>query len=84
MAQSSTTKRARGRTVARQKFPRISAGRQSRLTALLEKVGEVGLTLRERAELERLLFEVDRRTFWGLADMLMTQLDRRRRRQATG
>jgi hypothetical protein len=57
--------------------------RQRRLDQLLDKAGEGPLTLKERRELQTILDEVNRKTFWGLADVLMRRLDRRARRAAS-
>jgi hypothetical protein len=50
--------------------PRLSAPRQRRLDQLLDKSQESSLSEKESAELEAMLDEVDRKSFWMVARAL--------------
>ena len=52
----------------------MPARRQRRLDQLLEKNRKAMLTEKESAELEAILDEVDRKSFWKIARMLVQQL----------
>ncbi|HWE92751.1 MAG TPA: hypothetical protein VG269_02150 [Tepidisphaeraceae bacterium] len=49
------------------KGPRLSAARQRRLDQLLDKNRESALSTDEATELESMLDEVDRKSFWKVA-----------------
>jgi len=51
--------------------PRLPAARQRRLSHLIDKGRESRLSLKEEAELESMLDEIDRKSFWMLARVLV-------------
>jgi hypothetical protein len=81
MARTPQRKQTNGCTGATtvRRFPRMPAPQQRRLDDLLDKIGEGTISSAERRELKSILDVVDRNTFWGLADMMMRQLDRRKK-----
>ena len=54
-----------------EKRPRLPMARQRRLDELLQKGRDGSLTKKESAELEGMLEEVDRKSFWMLARALV-------------
>ena len=63
----SRTRSAAAATRSLTKSPRLPAARQRRLDQLLHKGQDGALTRKESAELEGLLDEIDRKSFWMLA-----------------
>jgi len=57
---------------------RMPAAEQRRLNALIDRSKTDGLTAKEQLELERLLDEVDRKSFWMLARKLVQSRATRR------
>lgn len=55
------------------KSSRLPATRQRRLDQLLEKGQESSLSRKESAELEAMLDEIDRKSFWKVARALVQQ-----------
>jgi hypothetical protein len=51
--------------------PRLPVARQRRLSRLVEKSRESRLSTKENAELESMLDEIDRKSFWMLARVLV-------------
>lgn len=66
-SRSKAVSKASGRSLA----GRMPPDQQRRLNHLLDKGREVGLSRAEQAELERILDEVDRRSFWMLARKML-------------
>lgn len=64
-------------------FPKLPPAQQRRLNELLDKLGEGPVSPKEKRELQATLEDFDRKTFWGLADLMMRKLDRRARRAAS-
>lgn len=55
------------------KSPRLPAARQQRLDQLLQKGQDGSLNKKESAELEAMLDEIDRKSFWMLARALVAK-----------
>jgi hypothetical protein len=53
------------------KSARLPAARQRRLDRLLDKNREASLTSKESAELEAMLDDIDRKSFWKVARALV-------------
>ena len=66
-SRSKAVSKASGRSLA----GRMPPDQQRRLNHLLDKGREVGLSRAEQAELEGILDEVDRRSFWMLARKML-------------
>jgi hypothetical protein len=62
--------------------PRLPAGQQRRLSQLMEKSRESPLSTKENAELECMLEDIDRKSFWMLARALVQNRAARKRQSA--
>lgn len=60
-------------SVGQGKGPKLSAARQRRLDELIDKNRDSSLSARESAELEAILDEIDRKSFWRVARALVAQ-----------
>jgi hypothetical protein len=63
--------------------PRLPIAKQRRLSFLMERSRETTLTAKETAELEIMLDDVDRKSFWMLAGALARKQSARKRASAT-
>ncbi|HZL35626.1 MAG TPA: hypothetical protein VFC78_09980 [Tepidisphaeraceae bacterium] len=72
MANSSTARSSTDSAVrALAASPRLPASSQRRLSRLMDKSRESSLSKKERAELESMLEDIDRKSFWMLARVLV-------------
>ena len=70
-SRASRTRSASSASRSLAKGPRLPAPRQRRLDQLLHKGQDGSLTKKESAELEGMLDEIDRKSFWMLARALV-------------
>jgi len=53
--------------------PKMPPARQRRLDTLIDRAKTQGLTLKEEAELQEMLEDVDRKSFWLVARLIARQ-----------
>jgi hypothetical protein len=83
MANSIISRRSADATIrALAASPRLPAARQRRLSQLMKQSRESSLSARENAELESMLDEIDRKSFWMLARVLVKKRAAAKRQSA--